>query len=58
MQDDDLLRDVENNIIDEMRQACAKKRNVLHFWSEPHSVRELETLLREKLPPVQAAALP
>lgn len=33
--------------IEDIRNVCAKKRNPLHFWAEPHSVNEFEVLLEK-----------
>ena len=31
--------------IADIRTECAQKRNILHFWAEPHSVSEFERML-------------
>ncbi|MCL9685187.1 hypothetical protein [Legionella maioricensis] len=36
-----------NQCIADIRTVCAKKRNILHFWAQPHSVSEFETMLRD-----------
>ncbi len=37
-----------NQCIADIRTVCAKKRNILHFWAEPHSVSEFEKMLRDE----------
>ena len=37
-----------NPYINEICTVCAKKRNILHFWAEPHSLAEFEKLLLEE----------
>lgn len=37
-----------NQSIADIRTVCAKKRNILHFWAEPHSVSEFEKMLRDE----------
>ncbi|MBL7479807.1 hypothetical protein [Legionella bononiensis] len=34
--------------INRIHKVCAQKRNALHFWATPHSVKEFERLLTEK----------
>jgi hypothetical protein len=34
--------------INEIHKVCSQKRNALHFWATPHSVKEFERLLAEK----------
>lgn len=36
-----------NRYCDHIHKVCAMKRNFLHFWSEPHSVSELTSLINE-----------
>ncbi|WP_298626167.1 hypothetical protein [uncultured Legionella sp.] len=40
----------ENNYLSEIRNICAQRRNIFHFWAKPHSAVEFEQLLqKEKL---------
>ncbi|WED44323.1 hypothetical protein [Legionella cardiaca] len=38
----------EEQFIGKLKELCATRRHALHFWSTPHSVNELATLLEEK----------
>ncbi len=53
-----LLAEIENRLknedpkeiscpkyIEDIREICAKKRNTLHFWANPHSVDEFEKMI-------------
>lgn len=40
--------DTENNYLSEIRNICAQKRNIFHFWAEPHSAAEFEQLLQKE----------
>lgn len=54
-----LLSDIENQLknpiqdtdinqyVADIRKVCALKRNRFHFWSEPHSLSEFESLINE-----------
>lgn len=34
----------------DIRKVCGKKRNIFHFWVEPHSVQEFENLYNKEFP--------
>ncbi|WP_392538643.1 hypothetical protein [Legionella sp. 227] len=36
-----------NQYVADIRDVCAMKRNLLHFWSEPHSVSEFALMVKE-----------
>ncbi|BCA96819.1 hypothetical protein TUM19329_31800 [Legionella antarctica] len=52
IKEDIQLKDSEaidiNQCIADIRTVCAKKRNILHFWAEPHSVSEFEKMVRDE----------
>ncbi|ASQ45219.1 hypothetical protein [Legionella clemsonensis] len=46
--EDQLTQETQQHYIEAIRAVCAQKRNILHFWSTPHSMAEFEELLQEK----------
>ncbi|KTD13288.1 hypothetical protein [Legionella jamestowniensis] len=46
--EDQLTPHIQQRYIEAIRNVCAQRRNVVHFWSQPHSVAEFEELLQEK----------
>ena len=46
-QESDFTDDVKRNYIKAIGDVCARRRNALHFWAQPHSVSEFEALLRD-----------
>lgn len=44
----ELTEEARQRYIQEIREVCASRRNFFHFWAEPHSVGEFESLLNEE----------